>query len=66
MLMSRRYGLRTVVLLDPSGCRPSMETAGRESVAYTGWACSRLRQRRHRSNHTAATIDELMAARQTT
>lgn len=35
MLMSRRYGLRTVVLLAPPGCRPSMETAGRESA---GWA----------------------------
>lgn len=69
--MSRRFGLRTVVLLAPPGCRPSMETAGRESVRLMGCAvlaCGAWRGAvpGYRPDHTAAMIDEPMAARQTT
>lgn len=52
VLMSRRDGLRTVVLLAPPGRRPSMETAGRRSVGspavtasgVTGVLCCELLQ----------------------
>ncbi len=72
--MSRRFGLRTVVLLHPPGCRPSMETAGRGFVgSIAGRACgpipgvaSRAALPGYRPDHTAATIDEPMAATQAT
>ncbi|GAB2931058.1 hypothetical protein GCM10027028_33050 [Streptomyces sundarbansensis] len=74
VLMSRRFGLRTVVLLHPPGCRPSMETAGRGLVGWiAGRACgpipgvaSRAALPGYRPDHTAATIDEPMAATQAT